>query len=97
MEDGCSWMRRPARRVVPNGSLGHRYGEAGVGKWNLELGDVEPSLTILGSHDELVAVDLPRFDEDDATEGGTVMRRGVPTRRIGGHLVTTVYDLMLAQ
>ena len=33
--------------VVPNGSLGHRYGEAGVGKWNLELGDVDPVLSLL--------------------------------------------------
>ena len=28
--------------VVPNGSLGHRFGDAGVGRWNLELGDVDP-------------------------------------------------------
>ena len=33
--------------VVPNGSLGHRYGEAGAGKWNLELGDVDPVLSLL--------------------------------------------------
>ncbi len=26
-----------------------------------------------------------------------MLRRGVPTRRVGGHLVTTVFDLMLAQ
>ena len=28
--------------VVPNGSLGHRFGEAGAGRWNLDLGDVDP-------------------------------------------------------
>ena len=28
---------------------------------------------------------------------GAVVRRGVPARRIGGRLVTTVFDLMLAQ
>ncbi len=28
---------------------------------------------------------------------GNVLRRGVPVRGIGGHLVTTVYDLLLAQ
>jgi nitrate reductase alpha subunit len=38
-------------------------------------------------------VALPRFDT--GTPG--VLRRGVPTRRIGDTLVTTVYDLMLAQ
>ncbi len=43
-----------------------------------------------------VAVDLPRFDVGE-TEGGGVMRRGVPTMRVGGQLVTTVFDLLLAQ
>ncbi len=32
--------------VVPNGSLGHRYGETGVGRWNLDLGDVDPELSL---------------------------------------------------
>lgn len=81
--------------VVPNGSIGFRWGEADEGKWNLDLGEVDPALTLLGRHDELVAVDLPRFDEG-ATEGGTVMRRGVPAMRVGGRLVTTVFDLMAA-
>ena len=31
--------------VVPNGSLGHRFGDAGAGRWNLDLGDVDPLLT----------------------------------------------------
>jgi nitrate reductase alpha subunit len=34
--------------VVPNGSLGHRYGDAGVGRWNLDLGGVEPRLSLFG-------------------------------------------------
>jgi nitrate reductase alpha subunit len=75
--------------VVPNGSLGHRYGEAGAGRWNLDLGDTDPALSIQDG--EAVEVALPRFDEP-----GTV-RRGVPARRVGGHLVTTVFDLLLAQ
>ena len=32
--------------VVPNGSLGFRFGEAGKGKWNLDLGDVDPLLSL---------------------------------------------------
>ncbi|BFO18549.1 hypothetical protein SHKM778_49370 [Streptomyces sp. KM77-8] len=28
--------------VVPNGTLGDRYGDAGAGKWNLDLGDTRP-------------------------------------------------------
>ena len=42
---------RTGEPVVPNGSLGHRYGEAGVGRWNLELGDVDPQLSLLDSAD----------------------------------------------
>ena len=38
---------------------------------------------------------LPCFTAPDGS--GSVLRRGVPVRRIGEHLVTTVYDLMLAQ
>ena len=36
---------------------------------------------------------LPRFDNDTPA----LMRRGVPTARVAGKLVTTVFDLMLAQ
>jgi nitrate reductase alpha subunit len=81
--------------VVPNGSVGFRYGEAGKGRWNLELGDVDPVLTLYGREHEAVAVDLPRFDVGDGP-GGAAMRRGVPAVRVGGRLVTTVLDLMLA-
>ena len=28
--------------AVPNGSIGDRWGEEGKGRWNLELGDIEP-------------------------------------------------------
>ena len=84
--------------VVPNGSLGFRYTESGVGKWNLDLEGVTPALSVRDARrgDSGVAeVLLPCFEAADGT--GTVLRRGVPTRRMGEHLVTTVYDLMLAQ
>jgi nitrate reductase alpha subunit len=87
---------RSGDAVVPNGSIGDRWGEEGAGRWNLELGDLGPALTVLGRHDELVEVLLPRFDGGE-TEGGTIMRRGVPAKRVGNLLVTTVLDLMLAQ
>ena len=86
---------RTGEPVVPHGSIGFRWGEEGKGRWNLELGEVEPALGLLGRHDELVAVDLPRFDV--GPEGGESHRRGVPAKRIGGHLVTTVFDLLAAQ
>jgi nitrate reductase / nitrite oxidoreductase, alpha subunit len=85
--------------VVPNGSLGHRYGEAGVGRWNLDLGDVDPRLSLAdGRPDgdvEAVLVRLPRFDTADGAAAD--LPRGVPVRRVGGRLVTTVFDLLLAQ
>lgn len=80
--------------TVPAGSVGHRYGKAG--EWNLDLGDTVPVLSLLGREDDRVAVDLPRFDIGDS-EGGGIVRRGVPVRRVGEHLVTTVFDLLLAQ
>jgi nitrate reductase alpha subunit len=83
--------------VVPNGSIGFRWGEQGKGRWNLELGETRPALTLLGRHDELVELDLPRFDEPAPTEGGTSHRRGVPAMRVGDQLVTTAFDLLAAQ
>ncbi|UBU19064.1 nitrate reductase subunit alpha [Nonomuraea gerenzanensis] len=116
--------------VVPNGSLGFRWGQEGEGRWNLDLDGAEPALTLLGldgaasahsplgldgvapahsplgldgvasAHSPLggraVEVDLPRFDEGQS-EGGSVMRRGVPVTEVAGKLVTTVFDLLLAQ
>ncbi|HMM48128.1 MAG TPA: nitrate reductase subunit alpha [Miltoncostaeaceae bacterium] len=90
------WDLNAAAPAVPNGSIGFRWGEENAGRWNLELGRIEPAITLMDAYDELVAVDLPRFDIGD-TEGGAIMRRGVPARRINGHLVTTVFDLMAAQ
>ncbi|WP_157112722.1 molybdopterin-dependent oxidoreductase, partial [Nocardia speluncae] len=79
--------------VVPNGSLGYRFGETGAGRWNLDLEGVRPQVTLLG--DNAVTVLMPRFDTTGG-EGATV-QRGVPVRRVNGHLVTTVFDLLLAQ
>ena len=90
------WDEAADDAVAPNGSIGDRWGEQGTGRWNLELGDIVPALTLLGRHEELVEVALPRFDGGE-TEGGTQMVRGVPARRVGGQLVTTVFDLALAQ
>jgi nitrate reductase alpha subunit len=81
--------------VVPNGSLGHRFGDTGAGRWNLDLEGVDPKLTLADTSGDSVLVQLPRFDGLDGAAAEA--RRGVPVRRIGGHLVTTVFDLMLAQ
>lgn len=86
--------------VVPGGSLGFHYGPDGAGKWNLDLGEVEPLLSAGGSavgqpRGDAVEVELPRFDTLDGAASS--VRRGVPIRRVGGHVVTTVLDLLLAQ
>ncbi|MER7604393.1 nitrate reductase subunit alpha [Nocardioides sp. NPDC127503] len=79
--------------VVPNGSMGFRYANSGVGRWNLDLDGITPRITMIG--DEPVEVLLPAFTQPDGS--GEVLHRGVPARRVGDHLVTTVFDLMLAQ
>ncbi|RSO46771.1 nitrate reductase subunit alpha [Streptomyces sp. WAC 06725] len=83
------------RPVVPGGTLGHRYGESGAGRWNLDLGDIDPLLTAAGGGQAPVPVELPRFDAPDGKAGRLL--RGVPVRQVGGRTVTTVHDLLLAQ
>ncbi len=89
--------------AVPNGSLGFRYGESGEGRWNLDLEGIDPALSLHGATGTGTAeVLLPRFDvgQEDSERGGT-LRRGVPAASVtttsGDRLVTTVFDLMLAQ
>ncbi len=82
--------------TIPHGTLGHRYGDEGVGQWNLDLGDLRPRLSLYDTPDaERVQVLLPRFDALDGKVAE--LPRGVPARRVGSRLVTTVFDLMLAQ
>jgi nitrate reductase alpha subunit len=84
---------------IPHGSIGDRYGDEGLGHWNLDLGDIDPALSMYTDHEggtrESVEVALPRFDAPD----GKVVheRRGVPVARVGDRVVTTVFDLLLAQ
>ncbi|MDO5082308.1 nitrate reductase subunit alpha [Arachnia propionica] len=91
MWDQASWT--PA---VPNGSMGFRYAADGEGRWNLDLGEIDPALSL---HDlpgsQPVEIALPCFE--DPRGQGTIIRRGVPARYVEGKLVTTVLDLMLAQ
>jgi nitrate reductase alpha subunit len=97
--EGAQWKTvlidgRTGEPTVPNGTLGERWTGSGAGRWNLDLGEVSPQLSLLGGDAEQVEVLLPRFDSAD---GAGVLRRGVPARRVAGRLVTTVFDLMLAQ
>ncbi|TRY16898.1 nitrate reductase subunit alpha [Tessaracoccus rhinocerotis] len=92
------WDRATGAPAVPNGSMGYRYNEDGQGKWNLDLEDLDPALSLLddGSGDvEHVEIAQPCFE--DPRGEGSILRRGVPAKRVAGQLVTTVFDLMLAQ
>lgn len=86
---------------MPMGSVGFRWGGE-KGKWNLKLQDgsdgtpIRPELTFLKRHDQVVKVVL-----DDFAQGRQLLR-GVPARRVTTAdgktvLVTTVYDLLMAQ
>jgi len=98
--EGAEWKTvlidgRTGEPAVPNGSVGFRYTDAGAGKWNLDLDELAPRLTVTGlSGARGVEVLLPRFDEPS---GASTLRRGVPAMEVSGRLVTTVFDLMLAQ
>ncbi|QRZ62061.1 nitrate reductase subunit alpha [Rothia sp. ZJ932] len=83
---------------IPNGTLGHRYNEEDMGKWNLDLNGVKPALSIndvAGGATGVAEIKLPAFDTPDGA--GHVVSRGVPTLMVEGMEVTTVFDLMLAQ
>ncbi|MBZ5528990.1 MAG: nitrate reductase subunit alpha [Acidobacteriia bacterium] len=95
------WDEGTKRAKSPLGSAGHRWGKE-KGKWNLELKDgvdgseIRPALTFLNDKDEVVQVRLDNFAE------GKSHRRGVPAKRMQTAdgktvLVTTVYDLLMAQ
>ncbi|MEU8323111.1 nitrate reductase subunit alpha [Nonomuraea sp. NPDC048881] len=91
-EEAAEWktvlMAGSGEPVVPNGSVGFRWTDSGEGRWNLDL-DVDPKLTLYGG--ESAQLLLPRFDGEGS------LRRGVPVARVAGRLVTTVFDLLLAQ
>jgi len=85
---------RTGEVAVPNGSVGFRYGEEGWGKWNLDLGEIEPLLSLYAAQRQTALVAFPRFDAADGKVAHEL--RGVPVTRVGDRLVTTVLDLLLA-
>ena len=94
--------------VVPNGSVGFRWGEKG--KWNLEERDAKGQetklrLSVADTKDEFADVAFPYFgnrehDHFAGTDHPSVLVRKVPVKRIalkdGEALVTTVFDLFAA-
>ncbi|WP_281982022.1 nitrate reductase subunit alpha [Azonexus hydrophilus] len=86
--------------VVPNGSIGFRWGEDG--KWNLleqaAGGEIEAELSCIERRDGVVSVGFPHFENGEST----LILRHVPVRIVklaNGEeaLVTSVFDLQIAQ
>ena len=85
---------------MPGGSVGHRWGQA-EGKWNLKFEDaatgerISPKLTLVNGRSNYVDVAFREFGT------GRTFMRGVPTKTVetdeGEVLLTTAYDLLLAQ
>lgn len=94
--------------VVPNGSIGFRWGEKG--KWNLESiaagTETELSLTLLGQHDAVAGVAFPYFGGIEnphfrSVKHNPVLVRQLPVKNLtladGSTCpVVSVYDLVLA-
>ena len=94
--------------VVPNGSIGFRWGEKG--KWNLESiaagTETELSLTLLGQHDAVAGVAFPYFGGIEnphfrSVKHDPVLVRQLPVKNLtladGSTCpVVSVYDLVLA-
>ena len=76
---------------IPNGTMGHRYNEQDMGKWNLDLNGIKPALSINdvpGGATGVAEIKMPAFDTPNGD--GYVVSRGVPTINVEGMEVTTV-------
>lgn len=96
--------------VVPNGSIGFRWGEKG--KWNLEqksgadATDVKLQLSLISKKDDIVGVAFPYFggvenEHFTHSKHEDILVRNVPAKRVtlaNGQTVqvATVYDLLMA-
>lgn len=95
------WDEETHAPKMPMGSSGFRWGKE-QGKWNLMLkdgmdgSDIQPQLSFLEDHDEVIDVELDDFG------AGKASHRGVPVKTLktkDGETVqvTTIYDLLMAQ
>ena len=104
-----AYDRKSGRMVVPNGSIGFRWGETGV--WNLEERargedtDLRLSFVLEEDQDDVVSVDFPYFGGKasgpfEVCQHPDVLTRAIPVKRLkladGEALVATVFDLFCA-
>ncbi len=106
------WDANSKTAVVPNGTIGSRWGEQG--KWNLENknhangAEIWPEMSFLSSSDAVADVAFPYFGTQESdqpisahTNHDSVLVRRVPVRYLtvaSGKTITvaTVFDLMAA-
>ena len=101
--------RKTGDPVVPNGSIGFRWGEKG--KWNLQENadgkeaELRLSLILEENHDDVVGVDFPYFggqahEHFTNCEHPEVLTRNIPVKKVqladGEAYVATVFDLFCA-
>lgn len=94
------WDKNDNRPKMPMGSMGHRW-QGQKGQWNLLLQDgrdgseIDPVLTFIDDHDEQTQIEIHEYGND------VRFMRGVPSKTIktknGKKIVTTVFDLLMAQ
>jgi nitrate reductase alpha subunit len=94
------WDKANNQPRMPLGTVGFRW-QKQKGKWNLELKDglegseIDPQLTFLDEHDDLLMVEFSDFG------GQKTVQRSIPVRMVettaGSVPVTTIYDLLMGQ
>ncbi|WP_284164140.1 nitrate reductase subunit alpha [Frigidibacter sp. SD6-1] len=104
-----AFAEKAGKVVVPNGSIGFRWGEQG--KWNLEeqaAGKdtrLKTTLILEGDNDGTLPVDFPYFGGQATTQWAAcdfpdVLTRNIPVRKLklasGAAAVCTVFDLFAA-
>ncbi len=92
--------RKSGQPRMPKGSVGFRWQQE-KGKWNIRMEDglddspLDPVLTFLGEHDDVLQVDFYEFAQAKTS------LRGVPIKYVetsdGRVPVATAYDLLMAQ
>ena len=101
--------RNSNKVVVPNGTIGSRWGEDG--KWNLETkntadnSSISIELSLMDNKDAIVSVAFPYFgniehEHFEHTNHKSILLRNIPVKTLqlkeGATLVTTVFDLFIA-
>ena len=94
------WDEKENSPKMPQGSVGFRWGKK-KGKWNLLLVDgkdgspIEPALSFIDTSDQVIEIELDDFSNQ------TKIKREIPVKKLetpeGTVLVTTVFDLLMAQ